>query len=237
MNRANDLPPLARPLFPPEVVIVEGDPSVDADPLHPKEEEQIARAVLKRRREFAMGRQCARRALQSLGMNDVVLVNGEDRAPRWPEGTVGSITHTAGYCGAAVARVDNIRAVGIDAEPEEPLSERLWRRIATVQEQAIITGMPEGERGHRGRALFSAKECFYKCQYTLTRTYLGFQDAEVTFEGDTFVVTLLKETAVFSEGTKFPGRVLRSRGILLTAMHLDRRYIDQHARPDRTTEP
>lgn len=70
----------------------------------PSEEALVARAVDKRRREFATGRDCARRALSQLGWDEVPILAGPKREPLWPAGIVGSITHCPGYCAAIVAR-------------------------------------------------------------------------------------------------------------------------------------
>src|SRR5688500_10573337 len=66
------------------------------DPLFPEEEKAVAGALERRRREFALGRMHARRALGSLGYPDVCIGVRHDRAPLWPAGIVGSITHTQG---------------------------------------------------------------------------------------------------------------------------------------------
>src|SRR5690349_17676802 len=60
----------------------------------------VARGADKRRREFAGGRACARRALAALDAPSAALLVAAERAPAWPAGWVGSITHAAGYCGA-----------------------------------------------------------------------------------------------------------------------------------------
>ena len=71
--------------------------------LFPQEASALATAVEKRRREFATGRACARRALDDLGIAPSAILPGERGAPQWPPGIVGSITHCAGYRAAAVA--------------------------------------------------------------------------------------------------------------------------------------
>ena len=72
--------PEVRALFP---ACVEGEeltsPS-DAEPLHPDEEAHVARAVDKRRLEFALGRTCARRALARLGVSAPRLASNADRS-------------------------------------------------------------------------------------------------------------------------------------------------------------
>ena len=90
-------------LFPPGVAVaVRREPGDPAD-LLPGEAVYVAKAVPKRINEFAAGRACARRALATFGMPGAVLLAAPDRQPLWPTGFVGSITHTAGFCAAAVA--------------------------------------------------------------------------------------------------------------------------------------
>ena len=103
-------------LFPDGVVTVESTDAFSEDALRPEERAGLGRAVEKRRREFAAGRACARRALARLEIADAVLPIGPDRLPAWPAGIVGSITHCAGYCGVAVARRGSILCLGLDAE-------------------------------------------------------------------------------------------------------------------------
>lgn len=155
-------------------------------PLFASEEALVARAVDKRKWEFRAGRHCARLALGELGMSATALLSGPDRAPVWPAGVVGSITHTGAgehaYAAAVVARATEVRALGVDAELAEPLADGLLPRVLLPAEQAFVDTFAERERGLVAMLHFSAKEAFYKCQYPLTQRFLGFQDVEVTFE-------------------------------------------------------
>src|SRR5918999_1940431 len=81
----------------------------------------VAGAGAERRREFGTVRWCARKALRQLGVPAVSILPDEDRAPRWPVGVVGSMTHCARYRAAVVARSGELRGVGIDAEPHAAL--------------------------------------------------------------------------------------------------------------------
>src|SRR5450432_2196927 len=83
--------------------------------LTPEESDFLAGAVPGRVKEFGAGRACARAGLASLGWNDVSIPSGPDRAPIWPDGVVGSITHVEDYCLAVVARQDRIASLGVDA--------------------------------------------------------------------------------------------------------------------------
>jgi 4'-phosphopantetheinyl transferase EntD len=151
--------------------------------LFPEEEAAVARAVDKRRREFATVRACARRALHRLGAPRVPLVPGERGAPDWPAGVVGSMTHCLGFRAAAVAWGRDIASVGIDAEPAEPLPADVFPSVASPDERArlavLARDMPEVPWD---RLLFSAKESVYKAWFPLTRRWLGFEEADVTFD-------------------------------------------------------
>jgi 4'-phosphopantetheinyl transferase EntD len=170
------------------VVIEQLGPGEGVPAPHPDEAAQVARAVPKRQREFAAGRHLARRALARLGeageFENVVLLNGPDRAPRWPAGVVGSITHTGagdqGYCAVVLGRDRELAAVGIDAEEAEPLEPDLWKFVLTVDERAALEREAAETRGLLAKVVFSAKECFYKAQYPLTRQFLGFQQVRIT---------------------------------------------------------
>ena len=112
---------LARALFDDDVRLSEADPASYEGALFPEEEAQITGAIEKRRREFTTGRGLARGLLPAFGIEGAVLVNGEDRAPIWPDGVVASISHTFGYCGVVVASSRDYRALGLDVEQAAPL--------------------------------------------------------------------------------------------------------------------
>src|ERR1700692_4432176 len=71
-----------------------GDPAA----LLPDEKQYHRGAVQKRAEEFAAGRACAHRLLAEFGIVDFPVKVAADRQPLWPEGLVGSITHTSGFC-------------------------------------------------------------------------------------------------------------------------------------------
>jgi len=162
--------------------------------LFPEEREHIAQAVAKRRLEFAAVRRCARRALQELGYPPVPILPGEQREPQWPEGVVGSMTHCAGYCAAAVARTGDVSALGIDAEVHAPLPEGVLDLVSLESERARLAELTERTPGsvHWDRILFSAKESVYKAWFPLTRRWLGFEEADIVLRLDgSFEATLL----------------------------------------------
>jgi 4'-phosphopantetheinyl transferase EntD len=166
-------------LFPPGVAAAElrekGDPSL----LLPEEAVHVGRAVAKRVQEFAAGRLCARQALAEFGIVDFPIRVADDRQAIWPDGLVGSITHTAGFCAAVVAERRRIASVGLDSEVVGDVKGEIWPSICAPIETAWIDSLPAAQRAAAVTLIFSAKEAFYKCQYPVTREFLDFLDVRV----------------------------------------------------------
>ncbi|HXM55490.1 MAG TPA: 4'-phosphopantetheinyl transferase superfamily protein [Candidatus Dormibacteraeota bacterium] len=168
-------------LLPAGVITIEAGDADWTAPLLPEEEPLVARAVEKRRREFAAGRSCARRALAELGWPDYPLLSGPKREPVWPPGIVGAITHCPGYCAAAVARAADVRSLGIDAEVRGPLPDGVGNLVCTPAELHLTAGLP-GD--HWGTLVFSAKESIYKAWYPIAQRWLDYRDAELSIDAD-----------------------------------------------------
>ncbi|MER7571101.1 4'-phosphopantetheinyl transferase superfamily protein [Streptomyces sp. NPDC126514] len=168
-------------LLPDAVVTVEAYGEEDAEAaLYPEEAAVVARAVDKRRREFAAVRLCARRAMEKLGVAAQPLVPGERGAPRWPEGLVGSMTHCDGYCAAALVRAADLASLGIDAEPDAPLPDGVLAAVSLPGEAQRVSRLSR-ERPDIpwDRLLFSAKESVYKAWFPLTGKWLDFTEADI----------------------------------------------------------
>lgn len=182
--RSRELPQMTpdqlRELFPRPVALCSAT-AENVVRLHPEEEALVAGAVARRRREFALGRHCARTALRELGAADAPLLRAPQGQPRWPEGFVGSITHCDGYCGAMVARRADVVSLGFDAEGAAPLDAALARMVCRPEEFEAhqVLGAPRGSNW--AKLAFSAKEAFYKCYHPLTGAFLEFSDVAVRF--------------------------------------------------------
>ncbi|MEZ5714965.1 MAG: 4'-phosphopantetheinyl transferase superfamily protein [Paracoccaceae bacterium] len=142
----------------------------------------VARAVPARRAEFAAGRLAAHRALAGLGRLPEPVAMGPDRAPVWPDGVAGSISHCEGACVALAAEAARFPSLAVDLEPDADLPEDLWPLICREDERAWLESLPEAERGRAARLIFSAKECAFKLQYPLTRRMLDFSAVAVAIE-------------------------------------------------------
>jgi enterobactin synthetase component D len=164
---------------------------------------ELERAVPFRQQEFRAGRACAARALNTLGVSGAVGREEGGRAPLWPLGVMGSITHTRALAVAAVARVASL---GIDCEPM--LSDEALRDVRGTalsdDEWALL-----GADAALATALFSAKESLFKCRWPLTRVFLDFPDARLIARDD-------DSLTLEAEGTRQPVRYALAHGHAFT---------------------
>jgi 4'-phosphopantetheinyl transferase EntD len=202
-------------LLPPGVASAVRDPREPVE-LHPEEAAYVARAVEKRKREFASGRACARLAMAELGLEPRAIPAGPRREPLWPQGVVGSVTHTLGFCAAAVTTRDAYAGLGIDAEPDGPLSDAVAARVCFRDELDAARGR-ELDDATLAHVLFSAKEAVYKCQFPASGAYLGFHDVRVELDAGTFSAVLGLAAGPYLRGQVFRGSWRRSAGLILTA--------------------
>jgi 4'-phosphopantetheinyl transferase EntD len=137
--------------------------------------------VEKRRRDFTMGRHCARQALARLGFEPSPILRGASREPVWPPGVCGSITHCEGYCAAVVALRSAIPTIGVDAESLRPLSDGVLERIASETERCWIEAAGPSSVPW-SLLLFSAKESVFKAWFQVMGTWLGFEEARIEFQ-------------------------------------------------------
>lgn len=181
-----------------------------AGPLWPGE--AVPGAVPVRLAEFSAGRTAARLALADAGAAAVALPMGADRAPRWPAGVAGSITHAGGVALAAVLRAP--AAVGIDIEPDEGLPPDTLGTILTAAERGAGTDL------RAARVVFSAKEAFFKAQFPRTGRMIGFDAAAVELRDDGFTLAIAAPLPGLPAGARLAGRWLRVDGFVLTAVVL-----------------
>lgn len=197
-----------RSLLPPAVALREATGPVPDVVSLPEERALAAPFAEVRRREFLATRHLARLALAGLGRPEEVVGIGPRRAPVWPDGVVGSITHCAGYRAVAVARADDLRSLGIDAEPAVPLDDGVAAQVLLPAEAARLRDPLEST------VVFSAKESVYKALFPLTQRWLGFEDVEVVLGDTTF--------GAIARGDGLTGRFRVVDGLVLTAVAVRR---------------
>ena len=164
--------------------------------LYPEEEALLGpNATARRRFYFALGRAAARDALAELGVGPVAIRRGPAGEPVWPPGVVGAITHTGDLAVAVVGWQTDYAGLGVDLERLSPgLSSRAERLVCTPAERAWIG---DGVQASRGTMLFSAKEAVFKALFPIEHIWLGFSDAELTWQPErcAFDARLLKRAS------------------------------------------
>ncbi|MFE5731674.1 4'-phosphopantetheinyl transferase [Streptomyces sp. NPDC056528] len=215
-------------LLPDDVAVVVAVETDWCDAVLPAERQGLSPDVTGARlREFAAGRNCARRALASFGIHDAAIPVGRQRRPVWPAGMVGSITHTVGFCAAAVASSGSHESLGIDAEQSRALTPSERRRVCTPSELASVR---HGYGDLWPIILFSVKEAVYKAWSPLTETRLGFHDVVVEADAarGTFLAHVSAERLAEAAGTgrrapaEVPGRFSADARLVCSAAVLPR---------------
>lgn len=136
----------------------------------------VARAVRKRQAEYFYGRLCARAALMALDRVAPV-ASGAMREPLWPEGVVGSITHSRTVAAAVALPAAACRGIGIDIE--ELATPDSWQALRDLVLNPAEYALLEAQAQRLDLAtlltlVFSAKESFYKATYTTVGHYFDF---------------------------------------------------------------
>lgn len=212
----------ARQMLPKSVGVATADLRVQTHGVLPSEATAMASMVPLRRREFAAGRLAARGAMAEVGHFNRPVPMGKDRAPIWPQGLVGSISHTSETAIALAADADDFRTLGVDLEPNVPLETALFGEVLSNNERQFVESVAPEMRGNLARLIFSAKECAYKCQYPLTRILFGFDGFEIRLNQEcrTFKAQFTQSVGNFSKGQVLSGRYYSDNGIILTTIAL-----------------
>lgn len=155
----------------------------DEAALLPPERRAFAASVVKVRRAGGAARLVARDLLARLGHPGVALPKSPSGAPRWPDGIVGSLAHDDRVAIAAIAKRQDMAALGIDIEPAEPLPADLLDLVATPREHAALQHDP-----FQGRLHFVVKEAVYKAVHPLDGIFLEHHDVELDFARRTATV-------------------------------------------------
>ncbi|MFI7547550.1 4'-phosphopantetheinyl transferase [Actinoplanes sp. NPDC049599] len=204
-------------ILPPGVHCVSTRADPPAATLFPAEAALLVKAVEKRKREFTTTRHCARLALAELGVPATPILPGVRGAPVWPDGIVGSMTHCVGYRAAAVGRTSQVAGIGIDAEVHGPLPEGVLNLVSSAGEREHLAELAAAHPSVQWqRLLFSAKESVYKVWSPRTGEWLGFEEAELSFDPAT--QTFTARVLVPGPFTTLTGRYAVADDLVATAV-------------------
>lgn len=158
----------------------------ELDYIVPSEEKKALspRAVEKRQKEFLCGRAAANLALKELGFdNPPPIPQGPQREPIWPDGIVGSITHSGQWTLVVAARNSQVFAIGIDLEDSAKMTaDEAIPLICSPSEQAWAR--QSSDPSVAATRLFCSKEATFKAFYPHCRCYFDFTDVELLWLPD-----------------------------------------------------
>lgn len=162
----------------------------------------VAKAIPKRRAEFAAGRRAARDALEHLGEAPVAIPQGDKRAPIWPDGISGSISHDNGIAAAAVAYTTKVARIGLDLTEAADFPEHLRSQILMTERESAQSALD-------ARINFSAKETVFKAFYGDAHHYFGFDAVEILpdLASGQFAVNFRRDLGPMIDGETLTGRV------------------------------
>lgn len=142
--------------------------------------EHLNHAVKKRRAEYLASRVCIRHALSLWGIEGFILHNDADRAPIWPAGMVGALSHTDGFISLLTGYSSSGKWPGIDCEKviEEANATSLQAIIINADEKEVmrLSGLSDGVAL---TVAFSLKESLYKALFPHLRQFMDFEAAEI----------------------------------------------------------
>jgi 4'-phosphopantetheinyl transferase EntD len=136
---------------------------------------------------------------------------------------VGSISHSLTRGVAAVARqTDGFISIGVDIEESTPLDEIFAIDICSPFERHWLNLQPSCRRGLLLKAMFSAKECAYKCQYPLTKKFLEYDAIRIELDADvkSFSAHFEIDAHPFGAGSRLTGQIRFATGHIASAIAL-----------------
>jgi len=196
--------------------------SADGYRLDPAEARLVSpRMAHKRREEFVLGRAAAHAAFACLGVNpSPPILQGPMREPLWPEGYIGSITHTDGIAACAVCSRRHAAGIGIDLERvPQGFDQDLCEVVATDDERAWID-----RDALRLIRLFSAKEAVFKGFFPQTGAHHDFLDTALTWQGQGFRGRLRRSIGAYPPGFEYLVGSMVIRRLVFSFMSLPPGY-------------
>jgi 4'-phosphopantetheinyl transferase EntD len=208
-------------LLPSSVHVASGPLLGQPPPLTPNELASVGSVSTKRLRELQCGRYYAKQALSELGISNVDLPIGRNRAPIWPDQIIGSITHVqrgaSGYCAAAVARRDEVSALGIDLEYDNGLAPLMWPRFLSEAELREISALPAADREAEVLTRWCIKESLVKASGKILEP-ISIDTRRDPKSASFSAISALRPTDFKGETNSWQGRIARLNGLILAAV-------------------
>ncbi|PCH94404.1 MAG: hypothetical protein COB84_07625 [Rhodobacteraceae bacterium] len=197
------------------------------DPLSPSAQDlrdhpRLQRMAAPRQTEFLRGRHCAKTALIQAGASDHHVRAHEDRSPIWPQGFIGSISHTKEIAIAVAASASNLKSIGIDIERRKRVTDKLAQEICIASELDWLSGFSTDQSHDLATLIFSAKETIYKCLYPSVQHVFGFSAVTILPDLDAGSFNAVLSSEIDTDYTNIQGRFCFSGQDVITSAILTR---------------
>lgn len=159
--------------------------------------DRLKLAVAKRRADYLSGRYAASQLLHKVGCNGAVAL-GTDRAPVWPVGWRGSISHTEKQAIAILAPHRSNISLGVDIETLHPEVMRKMAATFTTASERNVLAASHIPSETALLIIFSAKESLFKALYPQVQHIFGFEAAklcELSSYNNRFTLELTRQLA------------------------------------------
>lgn len=193
----------------------------------------LQKAVPKRKAEYLTGRVLAANCLRKLESTSTDVARGKDGAPVWPNGFIGSISHSEKKVISCVASATDLQGLGVDIEDilDDTTAQQVAGIICNKEEQTLMT--QNGFSFVEGISLiFSLKESLYKALYPLTGKIRGFEDARIQrlcTDSNTAEVKLVTDWSnTFSQDTRLTGHFENCDGTFISLFRIANHASSQH---------
>lgn len=140
---------------------------------------RLYRAVPRRKADFLAGRAMVMAAMTCLDVTPQPVENAPTRAPIWPVGLTGSISHARGRCACLLSQNTRL-SFGVDTEAiaQDRTLAAILTETLSPSERVTIAGGPFPAATNATLA-FSAKEALFKALYARVGHHFGFDAAEL----------------------------------------------------------
>ena len=142
--------------------------------------QQILNAAPRRQAEFFAGRLAVKYALTDLIGTAPPVGVGVNREPIWPNGVIGSISHSNGIAIVQIKKISNGTLVGIDIEHmiDFERTHQLKYDILTKNE-CMVFESKNIDISYYFTWAFSAKEALFKALYSRVLRYMEFSESRI----------------------------------------------------------
>ncbi len=142
---------------------------------------ELSTSVPKRKCSFFIGRYLAKKIFLALSEPLYCVAIGVHRQPIWPQGWLGSLSHTDNFAMVLLTKDQGKHFVGVDVEHiiQKQEAEEISSSIHSIEEASYL--IDSGITSDLATSLiFSAKESLFKATYPYIKHYFGFECARIT---------------------------------------------------------